>query len=335
MENTKIFVSYSRKDLDKVKRIVELINDTLHLRCWLDLEGIDCTGPAFREVIIDAIDRSDLVLFMFSENSLQSEFTKKEVLYAKGVGKKIIPINIDNAEMSGWFRFEFAGVDCIDFTREEQREKLFRNVADMLNIKVSQEEMQRVRDFKLGRKLLPILLGVLAVLLCLVGGVAAWKFMPTSGDDPQAEIITMVDSLPEVEQSIEPVAPQEETPKKAMVPTNKDVQQKEAESVVAEKKIDSEVVKEQVGQQPKVTAANNVLHLGYADWNGGIKNGKAHDVDGKMTFIESHEIESRDPKHRVAEAGDYVEGEYVDGHLVQGVWYDKDNNKKGSIIIGR
>lgn len=75
--------------------------------------------------------------------------------------------------------------------------------------------------------------------------------------------------------------------------------------------------------------------FGYAIWKGALKNGKPNDENGTMIFKESHRIDSRDPQSRMAEPGDYIIGEYVDGKLVQGIWYDKDNTVKGSIIIGR
>ena len=75
--------------------------------------------------------------------------------------------------------------------------------------------------------------------------------------------------------------------------------------------------------------------LGYARWSGALKNGQPNDENGTMTFKESHLIDSRDPQKREALPGDYIIGEYVDGKLVQGIWYDKSNTVKGSIIIGR
>lgn len=82
-------------------------------------------------------------------------------------------------------------------------------------------------------------------------------------------------------------------------------------------------------------SASRSKDLGYATWKGALKNGKPNDENGTMIFKESHRIDSRDPQARTAEPGDYIIGEYVDGKLVQGVWYDKDNTVKGSIIIGR
>ena len=71
--------------------------------------------------------------------------------------------------------------------------------------------------------------------------------------------------------------------------------------------------------------------LGYATFKGTWPN----DVNGRMVFKTSHIIDSRDPKGRMAEAGDYVIGEFSEGHLVQGIWYGADNVVKGSIIIGK
>lgn len=75
--------------------------------------------------------------------------------------------------------------------------------------------------------------------------------------------------------------------------------------------------------------------LGYAVYRGGLKGGKPDDVNGRLTFKTSHVIDSRDPKGRVADAGDYVIGEFSEGHLVQGIWYGSDNVVKGSVIIGK
>lgn len=78
-------------------------------------------------------------------------------------------------------------------------------------------------------------------------------------------------------------------------------------------------------------ASSGSKDLGYATFKGSWPN----DVNGRMVFKTSHVIDSRDPKGRVAEAGDYVIGEWSDGHLVQGIWYGADNTVKGSVIIGK
>lgn len=78
-------------------------------------------------------------------------------------------------------------------------------------------------------------------------------------------------------------------------------------------------------------ASSGTKNLGYATFKGTWPN----DVNGRMVFKSSHVIDSKDPKKRVAEAGDYVIGEWSEGHLVQGIWYGSDNQVKGSVIIGK
>lgn len=108
----------------------------------------------------------------------------------------------------------------------------------------------------------------------------------------------------------------------------------EAEAMVEEVE---QAVEEPKPAEPQaaVPSSSRSKDLGYATWKGGLKNGQPHDENGTMTFKQSHRIDSRDTQERVAEPGDYIIGEYFDGKLVQGVWYDKDNTVKGSIIIGR
>ena len=82
------------------------------------------------------------------------------------------------------------------------------------------------------------------------------------------------------------------------------------------------------------TKKQAVKRLDNGKWSGPWKNGKPHGT-GTFTYTVETRIDSRDPQKRIAKVGDYIIGEYYEGRLVQGRWYDKNNNIKGSIIIGR
>ena len=127
-----VFISYSRKDLAFVRSFAKRIEDEVHTVPWVDLKGIE-TGVQFEDVIVEAINNCELVLFLFSKNSLGSPWTKKEVMYAKNVGKKIYPIVIDGSQLSGWFLFEYGDVNYIDYSKDEQVDKLFGDMRDYLN----------------------------------------------------------------------------------------------------------------------------------------------------------------------------------------------------------
>ena len=126
-----IFISYSRKDFDEVNAFVEMLKQRIPtLDIWFDMDGIE-SGDEFRDKIISAIKRSKYVLFALSKNSDQSEWTRKELGFAKGKGIKIVPVLLRGAHLQemDWFLFEFSGVDCIDIVDQKQIDKLIKNLA--------------------------------------------------------------------------------------------------------------------------------------------------------------------------------------------------------------
>ena len=133
-----VFISYSRKDLDEVSTFVEMLKTRIPtLEVWIDLEGITAADE-FDEKIISAIDASSYVIFAVSPNSNSigegsSKWTKKELVYAKNTGKKVIPVLLSGAELNSWFLFEFGRVDCIDSSSTHQIEKLLKNIAKWSN----------------------------------------------------------------------------------------------------------------------------------------------------------------------------------------------------------
>lgn len=125
----KIFISYSRKDYSSVVKLKNEIDLLLGKGvCWMDLTGIE-SDSQFVEVIINAINKSDIFLFMHSKSSEQSDWTRKEVMYANGKGKRLVFVKIDNTPLSDYFAFQFAGHDIIDLNDKKQKQKLLKDLA--------------------------------------------------------------------------------------------------------------------------------------------------------------------------------------------------------------
>jgi len=166
------------------------------------------------------------------------------------------------------------------------------------------------------KKLIAIIVGVV-VLLAIIGGIIA---MSGSGEEtPKQEPVA--------------VAPVDSDSIKAAQMEAENQRLKDSLAAVEAanaKKQEIPAAKPAAAPAPK-PAASGSKNLGYATFKGSWPN----DVNGRMVFTSSHVIDSKDPKKRVAEAGDYVIGEWADGHLVQGIWYGSDNQVKGSVIIGR
>ena len=128
-----IFISYSRYNLQQVIAIRDELKEQVGVDSWIDLKGIE-SGEQFVDVIVKAIDEAKVVLFMTSKASMQSEYTKKEVMYARNVGKKVVPIVLDGSRLSGWFLFEFGVVDYIDIRDPLQKKKFHDNIKGWLGL---------------------------------------------------------------------------------------------------------------------------------------------------------------------------------------------------------
>lgn len=146
---SKVFVSYSRKDTATVKELVSQIDTALGINCWIDLKGIE-SSVEFRDVIIKAIDEAEIILFMLSENSMASSWAKKEILYAKDT-KRIVTICLGEVRPQGWFKFEFAGVDYIRATNKDQFDKLISDLAKWLNIEL--DDLGKKKESDQGKQL--------------------------------------------------------------------------------------------------------------------------------------------------------------------------------------
>lgn len=122
-----VFISYSRKDLEEVKKIKYEIDKEAGIDCWMDLDGIE-SGEQFEDVIIEAISNSNIVLFMMSGNSMQSQWALDELDFAKHENKRVVLVSIDQAEMKGKFYFRYHKYDNIIWDNAPQRNKLIRDL---------------------------------------------------------------------------------------------------------------------------------------------------------------------------------------------------------------
>lgn len=127
-----IFISYSRRDIYKVKTIKEEIEHQTNAKCWIDLEGVESGTPRFTKDIISAINSCPIFLFMLSEESQKSENALKELDFAykkhKEEGKHVVIIYVEKCKMNDIFSFDYAKADTIDWANQDQKKKLIRNI---------------------------------------------------------------------------------------------------------------------------------------------------------------------------------------------------------------
>lgn len=85
-----VFVSYSRRDMAFVRRLVESI-ERRGKQVWLDTEGI-ADGEVFPQAIRSAIEKSDAFVFVITPAAVASAYCDQEVDYARELNKRIVPV---------------------------------------------------------------------------------------------------------------------------------------------------------------------------------------------------------------------------------------------------
>lgn len=88
-DKMQLFISYAREDANKVRRIVEDLDQFYN--CWVDWDDI-APGRQWEQEIRRGILTSQHFLFFVSAHSLKSEWCMKELRLALWTRKPIMPI---------------------------------------------------------------------------------------------------------------------------------------------------------------------------------------------------------------------------------------------------
>ena len=140
-----VFISYSRKDFEKVRAIKEEIDKLVGINCWMDLDGIE-SGDRFKKVIISAINRHDALLFMLTPQSMDSPVALKELGFAASKGKRIILVNLEHTQMNDEFYFDYSDKDIINWDDPLQHDKLIKDLKSWFPKKNTHEEKQKISN---------------------------------------------------------------------------------------------------------------------------------------------------------------------------------------------
>lgn len=92
--NTKVFISYSRKNMDWADWLVEQLTDQ-GIEMLIDRQDI-VPGEAWEPRIYSLIDQADTVIFLISSASVNSGICHQEVDYAESLNKRFVPLLLED-----------------------------------------------------------------------------------------------------------------------------------------------------------------------------------------------------------------------------------------------
>jgi hypothetical protein len=125
-----IFISYSRRNADKVYPIVSILEEA-GFDIWIDKDDIPI-GKQWPEKIVQGIKSSDYYLIFISPASVNSDNVTNELTLAYEEklkrGLEILPVILTQTELPEKIQFQLAGINWIDISKNIRGglEKLFR-----------------------------------------------------------------------------------------------------------------------------------------------------------------------------------------------------------------
>jgi len=131
---TRIFISYSRRDLDFVEQLAADLQ-AAGLDVWYDLYGLE-GGQRWRIEIEKAIRESQYVIVVLSPDSVVSTWVEEEILYARNLKRKIVPLFYKPCDIP----LGFQTLHFID-VQESKYFQNFKEILRALDIKHSDREI--------------------------------------------------------------------------------------------------------------------------------------------------------------------------------------------------
>jgi hypothetical protein len=97
-----VFISYGHRHRELASALADYLRKTGRV-VFVDVQHIEF-GQNWRERIGQALLAADSVLLLWSEQAAASRFVNEELMIARYVGKRIVPVVLDGARLPSWIR---------------------------------------------------------------------------------------------------------------------------------------------------------------------------------------------------------------------------------------
>ncbi|MCK4505222.1 MAG: toll/interleukin-1 receptor domain-containing protein [Candidatus Aegiribacteria sp.] len=177
-----VFICHSSQDAKQVNQIVNYLESN-NIRCWISSKDISA-GADWAETIYEAISRASAVVLLFSSNVNKSWQIRNELDIATNLKVPIIPVNLDNSEISGGIKYFSDSHQWLDTTGN--RKQMFRNLTAAINgiySKSNDEEIIHEIQKRHKGRIWSCIIGAALILAALVYILAFSNSTPEEYDD--------------------------------------------------------------------------------------------------------------------------------------------------------
>ena len=164
----KIFVSYSRKNRDVAEKLVKAMREA-GLEVWFDKQ-IE-SGQDWDEVLEQRIIEADNLVVILSKTSVQSDYVKNEIFFAKNNNTTVNLIRIEECNLP----LAIARMHYIEAIKDFDG-GVASLISDITGDKRAIEKNTRIK--KSNRKIRTIVISVVVPLVVIAAAILTWQFWP-------------------------------------------------------------------------------------------------------------------------------------------------------------
>jgi hypothetical protein len=113
-----VFICFSSKDEAVAREVVDVL-EAEGLKCWISVRDVP-PGHNYQETIVQALEASSGIVFLFSEHSNKSGEIKKELSIGASIDIPVFPLRLAPIAPTGALRYELAIRQWIDLFPHRQ-----------------------------------------------------------------------------------------------------------------------------------------------------------------------------------------------------------------------
>lgn len=134
-----LFICFSSKDETVARQVVEFL-EAEGLTCWISARDV-LPGQNYQEAIVQAIERANGIVFLFSEWSSKSGEIRKELSIGGSINVPVFPLRLSHIAPTGALRYELATRQWIDIFPD--RPQALGKLAQTIKGVVAREAVQQ------------------------------------------------------------------------------------------------------------------------------------------------------------------------------------------------
>ncbi|HQR47874.1 MAG TPA: TIR domain-containing protein [Steroidobacteraceae bacterium] len=117
-----VFISYSREDKDRVLELATRLQ-AAGVSVWIDQGGID-GATLWGEEIVNALDRSKVLLLALTASAARSHNVAKEVVLVSERKGHILPVDLEPTSLPAGLKYALAGIQHVEYFQGDPDENL-------------------------------------------------------------------------------------------------------------------------------------------------------------------------------------------------------------------